>query len=77
MLELSLKVRENLTKWATIKEGSAQLRVARDMKNFAERILSVLNALPDEVTSDSISFPPFLLQFETAIELKVQEPAEE
>lgn len=60
-----------------IKEGSAQLRIAKDMKGFSERILGVLNALPDEVTSDSISFPPFLLQFETAIELKVQEPAEE
>jgi hypothetical protein len=60
-----------------IKEGSAQLRIARDMKSFSERILSVLNALPEEITSDSISFPPSLLQFESAIELQVQEPTEE
>jgi len=60
-----------------IKEGSAQLRITRDMKNFAERILSVLNALPNEVTSDSISFPPSLLQFEAPIELQVQESTEE
>lgn len=60
-----------------IKESSAQLRIARDMKSFSERILSVLNTLPEEITSDSISFPPSLLQFEAPVELQVQESTEE
>lgn len=58
-----------------IKEGSAQLRIARDVRSFSQSILDALNNLPDGVSSDGVSFSPSLLLFEPAVVLIA--PAEE
>lgn len=60
-----------------ITKDSAQLRITRNMKHFAESILNVLNQLPDGVNMDSISLSPSLLSFETAVVLTVPETVED
>jgi len=60
-----------------IQEGSAKMRITRNMKEFSERILNKLRTLPDGVTSDSISFSPSLLSFEAPISVMVQELVDE
>ena len=41
-----------------VTDGEARLRIARDVKPFADRVLQTLAQLPQGVTVDSISVPP-------------------
>jgi hypothetical protein len=50
-------------------ETAARMRVASDLKNFATRILSILETLPDGVVADGVSIRPDFLQFGSEIAL--------
>lgn len=43
--------------------GTAKVRVARDMKTFAAKLLAAANGLPAGVTIDSVSVAPSILSF--------------
>ena len=52
-------------------EMRAKLRIARDMKSFAQTVLAVLEQLPDGIRSDSISIEPDVLNFEGPIDVEI------
>ena len=60
-----------------IKEETAQLRIAKDVSDFAKSILEALEHLPSRVFSDSISFAPTLLSFGDPLTIELSELTEE
>jgi hypothetical protein len=46
-----------------IADRRAELRIAPDMRNFAEQVLAIFEQLPDGVRPDSISVSPEVLNF--------------
>src|SRR5258708_2493077 len=60
-----------------IKEHTARLSIAEDVKSFARSILEALEHLPAGVSSDSVSFAPTLLPFGTAVTIELPELIEE
>lgn len=54
----------------------AKLRIARNMKSFAESILNILGQLPNGVRSDSISVDPNTLNFESPVDLEISNDEE-
>lgn len=54
-----------------VKESSAKLRVAPDVRPLAMTIIQALRALPIGVASDGVSILPSTLQFEDEIEISV------
>ena len=59
-----------------ITDDSAQLRVAKNLKTFAERIIKVLQELPSGIKSDGISFDPSELTFGNIQQITFQESEE-
>jgi len=60
-----------------IEDSTAQLQVCENMKNFATNILNTLNTLPQGVASDSISFSPNLLSFNSPITIELNQQSAE
>jgi Domain of unknown function (DUF3883) len=60
-----------------IKEGTAQLHIARDVREFAKSVLKALEYLPSGVFSDSVSFAPTLLFFGPVETIELSEHTEE
>lgn len=78
LLQMSSSIeRYDIYRVHMITEVSAQLRVARNMKSFAESVLSILNTLPTGITADSISISPSRLSFDPGITLTMSEFSEE
>ncbi len=69
--------RYDIYRVSEIKEGIAQLRIARDVKRFAKSVLEAFEHLPSGVFSDSISFAPTLLSFENPLTIELSELTEE
>lgn len=70
-------VRYDLYRIYDIGETTAQLRIARDMRSFAENVLRVLDNLPIGILADGISVTPSLLPFEEAITIELSEESEQ
>lgn len=60
-----------------VEEATAQLRIARDVRDFARTVLDGLHGLPSGVLADSVSFSPTLLQFGEPIDLAMPDNGEE
>lgn len=58
-------------------ESNAQLRVAQNLRNFAESVLRIFSNLPGGVLADGISVSPAILPFNDAITIKLDELEEE
>jgi hypothetical protein len=58
-----------------VQETQAKLRIARDTRALSERVLTILEQMPDGVRSDSISVTPSVLNFDEpiTIELAIEE----
>lgn len=54
-----------------VTDTASYLKIARNMKQFAEEILAVLDKLPSGVRPDSISVDPRVLTFEPPVHIEV------
>ena len=55
----------------SISESSAKLKIASDMKDFAQKVLSVLENLPLGTMADGISVKPDILSFSDEITISI------
>jgi len=69
--------RYDIYRVSEIKEGTAQLRISKDVRKFAKSVLEALEHLPSGVFSDSVSFAPTLLSFEDPMTIELSELTEE
>jgi hypothetical protein len=60
-----------------ITDDTAQLRIASDMKAFAQQVLDVLDNLPFGALADGISLNPAELPFEEAITIELNEDSDD
>lgn len=59
-----------------VEEGTAKLRISKEMRSVADSILKVLLGLPAGVSSDGVSIAPSSLAFGAEIELVMPDPSE-
>ena len=69
--------RYDIYRVSEIKEGTAQLYIAKDVGEFAKSVLKALEYLPSGVFSDSVSFAPTLLFFGPVETIELSEHTEE
>jgi hypothetical protein len=56
-----------------IEGRSAKMRVSQPMRDFADRVVTVFESLPDGVSADGISINPNGLSFEPEVTIELRE----
>ena len=79
LIEMQAAEPYSLYRVYALDEHTAKLRIAKDLKPFADSVLQQLNARPEGVTADGISVRPDVLTFgeEIRIDLTEAEEADE
>ena len=76
LIEMQGDVAYDIYRVYELNDYCAKLRIAENVKPFAERVLACLSTLPEGVTSDGVSVRPNVMQFGAEIVINLT-PSEE